>query len=116
MDYSMDKELAGWPHSKGRGQWLDVQVVTSDEWCSSEVSTGTGAIQHLCGDVDRGIECTLRNFADKTKLCGMVNMLEGRCAIQRDLDILERWAYVNLMKFNKAKCKVLHPGCTNPRH
>ena len=56
---------------------------------------------------DSGIE-----FADDTKLSGVVDTLEGRDAIQNDLDRQEKWACVNIMKFSK----VLHMGQGNPKH
>ncbi|GAB0188685.1 mitochondrial enolase superfamily member 1 [Grus japonensis] len=77
---------------------------------------GPALFSIFVGDMDSGIERTLSRFADDTKLCGVVDMLEGRDTIQRDLDRLERWAHENRMNFNKAKCKVLYMGRHNPKH
>ena len=67
-------------------------------------------------DTGSGIERTLSQFADDTKLCGAVDPREGRDGTQRDLDRLQGWARVNFMKFSKAKCKALPIGRGNAKH
>ena len=49
------------------------------------------------------------------KLSYAIIMMVGRDAIQKDFDRLERWPCANLLKFNKAKCKIMHKCQGNPK-
>ena len=53
-------------------------------------------------NIATGIKCILHKFTDDTKLSGVVNTKEGR-----NLNRLEKWTHKNLMRSNKAKCKML---------
>jgi len=108
-------------------RWLDdlIQRVMVNSSMSRGAPVTSGVPQGsvlrpaLCNifvsDTDSGIESTLSKFANDTKLSGVVEMLERRDAIRRDLGRLERWACVNLMRFNEAKGKVLPMGQGNPK-
>ncbi|XP_059323544.1 triadin isoform X25 [Ammospiza nelsoni] len=70
-------------------------------------------------DMESGFQCTLSEFtddSDDTQMCDAVNTLEGRNNTQKDLVRFERWAQVILMKFNNAKCEVLHLVWRSPKN
>ncbi|RMC04423.1 hypothetical protein DUI87_18865 [Hirundo rustica rustica] len=66
-------------------------------------------------DMDSGTEHILSKFGDDTRLC-VVETLEERDDIQRELDRLERGAHAKLIKLNKAKRKGLLQGQGNLKH
>ena len=66
--------------------------------------------------MDSVTECDLSECADDTKLGGALDTQEGRDDMQMDPDWLERFSCANLMRFTKAKCKVLQLDWGIPKH
>lgn len=78
-------------------QRLNVQIKIITKWYSAAV------------------QCDFESLHD-TKLSGTVDMLEGKDTIKWDFDRLEELSNGNLMKLNKAKCRILHLGQGNHRY
>lgn len=48
-----------------------------------------GLFNMFIGDLNEGIEGTFSRFANDTKLCGNVHLLESRKALQRNLNWMD---------------------------
>ncbi|GAB0206739.1 mitochondrial enolase superfamily member 1 [Grus japonensis] len=102
--YRLDKWTVRWTEN-----WLNCQaqmvVIRSikSSWRPASSGVPPGLIlrpilfNNFINDLDDVTECTLSKFADDTELGGVVDRPDGCCAIQRDLDSLEKWADRNLM-------------------
>ena len=72
-------------------------------------------INHLEDDFEDNI-MTVKKFADDTKLGQEISSAADSLTLQSCLDRLWDWASRWDMKFNLAKCHVLHLGKKNPEH
>lgn len=61
-------------------------------------------------DLPEWIKCSLKMFADDTKIWARIRSKQDSCVLQADLDNLMRWSDEWMMKFNCEKCKVMHIG------
>ena len=102
-----DKELVGSLHLESCGSMFSWRLVTSGVLQGSIL--GSVLFNIFINDIGSGTEGTLSKITNDTKLSGAADMTEGRDAIQRDLDNT-----LKQMRFNKAKCKVMHMGGANP--
>lgn len=88
---------------RARGFKGEIQCKVLNAWFSDQMETvmtgapqvsvlGAAMFNVLFSGRYGGIRCTLSRFADDTKMCVAVSMLEGRNAIRKNLDSIERWA------------------------
>lgn len=101
-------ERHGWALTSMWDQQLDVQMETSDVWYSSAVDIGPLSLPEPS---TVGLSIPSADLQS-----GAISNSERRDTSQGDLDGLERWVHANLIKFNRAKDKVLHLIQGNSKH
>ena len=60
------------------------------------------------------IHSSVQMFADDTNVFNKITCSSDCVELQRDIDSLVEWSVAWQLKFNTAKCKIMHKGLSNP--
>ena len=66
-------------------------------------------------DIPEIVNCSIKVFADDTKLFRTVKTIDDCNILQNDLNTLSQWTNDWLLSFNVDKCKVMHIGKNNAK-
>ena len=102
------------------------QFVSVNDSCSDKIPVHSGVPQgsvlgpilfiYYINDMPSVTNCNLKIFADDTKAYTPVTSLNDQDKLQTCINNLSNWTDLWLLKFNSAKCKVLHLGENNPHY
>ena len=74
-----------------------------------------GPVLFICyiNDMPNIVSSFIYMYADDTKICREMNNTRDSIELQTDLNNIQKWSEQWQMKFNSAKCKVMHFGHAN---
>ena len=124
--YGIRGQLLKWTESFLIGRTQKVRVsnaVSSERNVLSGIPQGSvlGPILFLVfiNDLPDVVECSVKLFADDTKIYSAIENHDDCAKIQKDIDNLAAWSDKWLLRFNALKCKCLHEvhvGKNNIKH
>ena len=120
--YGIDGNVCGWIRQFLIGRRQRVQVGGSlSNWApvTSGIPQGSvlGPILFVIfiNDMPSVVNSYIELFADDSKVFHTIQSDEDRLSLQEDLNHMVDWSNKWQLRFNAAKCKVLHIGRSNPK-
>ncbi len=92
------------------------------DWCPVQSGIPQGSVLGpvlfvvYINDLPHMVESLVQMFADDTKVFRRIGGMDDCKQLQEDLTNLQQWSNKWQLRFNAAKCKVMHIGYHNSKH